>query len=104
MICGVFVQRIDWNGITVDVSYEPHWLGVSDGRGWPLAHLELRSLDPEDAALPVTETGYCSHFLPASEVVEQGGPIGYARVWLDEAAQSAAWKTKQAAARQLSLF
>ena len=50
MICSVFVQRIDWNGITVEVSNEPHWLSEIDGE--PVAQMELRSLDPEDAAPP----------------------------------------------------
>lgn len=104
MISSVFVQRIDWNGTTVEVSYDPHWLGMPAIYGEPVAHLELRSLEPEDAALPVTETGYRSHFLPASEVLDHGGPIAFARTWLDEAAQSKAWIERQERSRQLSFF
>ena len=55
------------------MSYEPHWL--SEIYGEPVAHLELRSLDPEEATLPVNETGYRSHFLSASEVLDRGGPV-----------------------------
>lgn len=103
MICGVFVQRIDWNGITLEISYEPNWLNT-EKNGIPIAHLEIRSLHPEDAVLPVTDTGYRSHFVPASKVIDLGGPIGYVRTWLDKAAQSKEWKTYQERARQLSFF
>lgn len=68
------------------------------------AHLELRSLEPENAVLPVTETGYRSRFLAASEVLDQGGPIGFTRGWLDEAVQSRGWRERQESLRQLSFF
>jgi len=56
------------------------------------------------AVLPVTETGYRSHFVPREEVEALGGPVAYARAWLDHAARSPAWAAHMAASRQLSLF
>ena len=58
----------------------------------------------DDAQIPITETGYRSHFSPSGIVEEHGGPEAYVLAWLDHAAQSDAWKQKAEAARQLSLF
>lgn len=99
MIRGVFTQRIDWHGITVEVSYRPDWMP-----GLGVAHLELCSVAPERAPLPMSETGYRSHFLPADEVVAEGGPIAYAVAWLDHAAAAPAWLAQQEKARQFTLF
>lgn len=96
---------LEWQGITVGVSYEPDWLG-SGARGsiFPIAHLEIRSIRPEKAVLPMTETGYRSHFLGQGIVEDAGGPGTYVRAWLDHAAKSPAWRKQQAATRQLDLF
>lgn len=45
-----------------------------------------------DAQIPITETGYRSHFLPDGNVEEHGGPEAYVLAWLDHEADSAAWK------------
>ena len=105
MISSVFVQRIDWRGITVEISYEPNWLGgLSEAFGEPLAHLQIRSVSPERAALPVTETGYRSAFVIGSVVRAEGGPVTFVREWLDVAAQCSAWRDHQERSRQLSFF
>lgn len=65
-------------------------------------HLELRA--ERGQIIPVTETGYKSHFLPAGMVGEHGGPDAFVRAWLDHAAQSKDWKARKEAARQMSLF
>ena len=105
MISGIFVQRIDWNGITVEISYEPEWMGgFSEVYGEPLCHLEIKSVSPERAALPVTETGYRSAFLAQSVVMQEGGPVAFVRGLLDEAAADPEWKQAQDEARQLALF
>jgi len=77
---------------------------VSEAFGEPVACLELRNLDPEDAPLPVTGTGHRSRFLAAPEVLDCGGPIGFARRWLDEAAPSQSRRGRQEAACQLSFL
>jgi hypothetical protein len=88
---------MDWQGITLSVSYHPSYFGIG------VHHLELRVIAPENAIIPVTETGYRSHFFN-DDVEQYGGPLGYVRTWLDEAAQSAAWQHHVEAARQLKLF
>ncbi|MBS0473096.1 MAG: hypothetical protein JSR60_18645 [Proteobacteria bacterium] len=46
-----------------------------------LTHLSIHVLEPSTLKLPITETGYRSHFL--SEAEELGGPLAYVRAWLD---------------------
>lgn len=104
MISAVFVQRIDWNGIVVEIAYEPDWLGMTALYGEAMAHLQVSSVSPERAPLPITETGYRSHFLPAAAVIESGGPVAYVRSWLEEAEKCPAWKEQQDASRQLAFF
>lgn len=103
--CGKTVQRLTWQGITVLVSYEPDWHGMSDSAPEiRYAHLEVRKLSPAWALLPITETGYRSHFLASDAVESTGGPVAYVRAWLDEAAKSPGWKRREFQSRQLSLF
>ncbi len=41
------VQRLDWQGILVSVSYEPDWLGLAKLGDVSNAHLEIQALSPE---------------------------------------------------------
>ena len=105
MISSIFVQRMDWHGMIIEITYEPNWMGgFSEAYGEPLAHLQIRSVSPVRAALPVTETGYRSAFLPGSLITAEGGPVSFVRNWLDGAAGDPAWKHTQEQARQFSLF
>ena len=98
------IRRLDWQGVVVSVSYEPDWLGLAKLGEVSNAHLEIEVLSPERAVLPITDTGYRSHFLPRNAVEQAGGPIAYVEAWLDEAAKAPAWKKRQDQDRQLSLF
>jgi hypothetical protein len=99
------VERVDWQGITVSVSYEADWLGMSKELSqFATAHLEIEAVDPPKQPLPVTETGYRSHFVARGVVEQAGGPVAYARAWLDQAAKAPAWKRREAESRQLCLF
>lgn len=95
-------HTIIWRGIIVEVSYEAQWLG-SDGP-FSSAHLQLNVIEPEGAILPVTETGYRSHFTDRAIIEEAGGPVAFVKAWLDCEANSQDWKNKEAAARQMTLF
>lgn len=89
---------IDWQGITLSVTYDPAAFGGAT------SHLEVRSIAPERARLPITETGYRSHFLPPGCIEQQGGPIAYLLAWLDAAAKQREWRDYQEQSRQGSLF
>lgn len=97
-------QQIVWRGITIEIDYEAAWLGSDTIGGMRVAHLQLRSVEPLRAPLPVTETGYRSHFINRDQIAELGGPVAYTESWLDQAAMSDAWRAYEQASRQLSLF
>ena|GEM_PF-67371 len=67
-------------------------------------HLEIQSIAPERHPLPITETGYKSHFLPHGEIDSFGGAVETALMWLNTEAQATGWIEQQQAARQGSLF
>ena len=70
-----------------------------------IAHLEVRSVDPERAPLPITETGYLSHFHQPGTVEALGGDVvAQVTAWLEEKAESKPWKTYVEKSRQYRLF
>lgn len=79
-------------GVTFDTSY-----GIVE-------HLVVKSLEPEKTRLPITETGYRSHFVPPGTVPACGGPVEAARKLLDEAAKAQEWQEYLQDSRQGSLF
>lgn len=98
----IITEALVWEGVTLSIGYEPSWLAMSEDYG--PAHLEIQAVEPERAPLPITETGYRSHFLARGIVEEAGGPVAYVRAWLDEAAREPEWKQAQSKRAQLSLF
>jgi len=55
---------MSWAGIPFTVRWEP------DCHGGIISHLEIRSKDSQ--ALPITGTGYLSHFTHKEEVLREG--------------------------------
>jgi len=49
------IYRFTWQNIEIEARYNPSQWNV-------IAHLEIEAINPERAALPITETGYLSHF------------------------------------------
>jgi hypothetical protein len=91
-----FTSQMVWEGVQVEITYRKRrWKSDFD-------HIELRVEDGR--IIPVTETGFRSHFLPAGIVDEYGGPDGFVRAWLDHEAENADWKKREEAARQMSFF
>lgn len=83
-------HTIAWRGVTVEVTFTPAKFGMTD-------HIELRTADK--TPLPVTETGYRSHFLPLGNVAAAGGAVALVTAWLDHEAKQTGWT-----GAQLSLF
>ena len=101
----VETHQMDWQGYRIEVRYCPSWSPSYEGiYGECMAHLELMSLEEPGLPLPVTETGYRSHFTPAKFIDDEGGPIAFVQSWLDDAAKSPKWKEHEAASRQMSLL
>jgi hypothetical protein len=96
---GITKQKLQWRDVLLEISYERDYMGSA-----PVAHLQIQVLSPKGAIIPITETGYRSHFISSIYVEGAGGPVGYVCEWLDSEAETPVWKKKEEAARQLSLF
>ena len=96
-----------WNDILIHVTYHPNMFANFD-------HLEIRT-EKQDSpcrpAIPLTETGYKSHFAPHGDITADGDPVSYVKEALAEAEQSPHWQAYcckqreiEEAARQQCLF
>lgn len=83
-------HTITWWHVEIEITYTPNQFGMVD-------HIELRTNDK--TALPVTETGYRSHFVNAGTVAHHGGAVTFVTAWLDHQAERLGWSNDQ-----LSLF
>lgn len=92
-------HRFKWEGIEIELSYEPEAYGDA------IAHLAVRTINPERAPLPITDTGYRSHYHPVGTVEASDGTlIEQVTAWLNEEAKSKAWQKYVEDSHQLSLF
>ncbi len=93
--------NITWNNIPISIKYNPdHSRPYREAYGYALAHIQLRA----DRPIPVTGTGYLSHFIAEPLVAEYGGATAFVTAMLDDAAQSPEWEKMQAEYQQPSLF
>lgn len=83
-------HRITWRGIALDITFTPEAFIATD-------HIEIRT--EGRVSLPVTETGYRSHFVPTGSVEAYGGAAAFVTAWLDHKAARTGWS-----GAQLSLF
>ena len=81
---------ITWRSVEIEITYTPDKFGMVD-------HIELRT--ENKAPLPVTETGYHSHFMNRGAVAHYGGAVTFVTAWLDHEAKRSGWNNDQ-----LSLF
>ena len=93
MSCTEF--KIEWRNRALTVRYFPsRWNGSCD-------HIEIES--DNGISLPITETGYKSHFVPKGTVTSEN--VCDAVIdWLDREASKQGWKDHEANARQMNLF
>lgn len=97
-------HRLRWSGIDIEVTWEPNWLNLARDDDRDVAHLEIRSIHPLDAPLPVTGTGYRSHFTSVQTVLSLGGPAAFVEAWLEAESQLPDWRREEQERRQLALF
>lgn len=88
------METIVWQGITVTVKF------TSQAFGGPFDHIEVKAAEP----LPITETGYRSHFIHPKELALFSSPTAFVVEILDEASKSPDWKRVVLDARQGELF
>jgi hypothetical protein len=87
-------QEFTWQGIAISLKHVANWLNTGHD------HIELRASE----RLPVTETGYRSHFIRPEELALFDSPLDFVQQWLDTMAQEKAWQTYLKDSQQLSLF
>ena len=93
----VKIYKFEWCGICISLRHAHKFCSV-------IEHLEIRSIDPEKSPLPITETGYKSHFVDESSLHEYGGALAYVLAWLNEEAGKPEWQRQKEVASQYSLF
>ena len=91
-------QRFTWRGVEMTASHEPNYMS----EGW--SHIELRVVRPKGKPVPITNTGYLSHFLDEDDLKAAGGPAAFFLAWLEREAGSKAYKKALAKWAQLDLF
>jgi hypothetical protein len=97
--------QLCWRDLLIEVRYCPDWPpGRAAAGDDTLAHIEIETIEPVRAVLPLTETGYRSHFVAARAVSAAGGALAYVEQALNDAADDPRWKEREQAARQYSLF
>ena len=67
-------------------------------------HIDTYVISPKGARLPITETGYLSHFIDARALVDGGGAVAFVLAWCDREAKSKEWQKQEAACAQKDLF
>lgn len=91
-------HKLTWRDITCRVRHTPDYLS----KGW--SHIEIIVLKPKGAPLPITETGYRSHFLGHDELQRAGGPVRFFLNWIEREAASKHWSKAEFKWRQGDLF
>lgn len=89
------------------VSNEPVTIRITHARDYLSSgsdHIEVESIKPKKAPLPITETGYRSHFMPPLDLINAGGPVTFVNAWLAEEAKGKAWSNAAKAQAQGDLF
>lgn len=98
-------QYMTWDNIKLAVRFHPDRFPVANQEiDDPMAHLEIHVLEPEKAILPITDTGYKSHFAPKSAILSHGSPAGFVKEWLKAQSQTKLWQSHLERTRQGELF
>ena len=97
------IHAATWEGVLLEIRHCPCWFSMPED-DFITQHIEIRSQDKR--LLPITETGYRSHFMNGAEALAEfdNDPVTFVLWWLDEAAKDPRWKRKEVDNRQGSLF
>jgi hypothetical protein len=90
--------RFTWRHVSCSVRHTPDYLSTGQ------SHLELRVVSPKGCPVPLTDTGYFSHFMPGELLEANGGPVAFLKAWLDRDAGSKKYKDAEYRWRQGDLF
>ena len=92
-----------WNSIDLQITYNSNWSKTcNELYDYHVVHLEIISLTGEP--MPISNTGFRSHFTTASLIDEEGGAETFTLRWMDIAAKSKQWIKYAHDSLQLELF
>ena len=91
-------HRLVWRDFTCRVRHTSDYIS----KGW--THLELIVVKPKGAPIPITSTGYLSHFLDEDLLAKHGGPVAFFTGWIERESRTKAWAKAEFKWRQLELF
>ena len=111
----IVTHKINWRGISL-VIREQHdylWPGQSHVEVYVVSKTRFqpdvsktgvhRNARPKHAVLPITETGYRSHFIDTEELSLAGGAVSFVTDWLDREAVTKKWQRAELEGAQLEL-
>lgn len=96
--------EIDWRDpvtakiVRIRITHSRDYLGQGQD------HIEVESVAPAKTLLPITDTGYRSHFVSPLELINEGGPVTFVTAWLDREARGKDWQKQVAKHQQGNLF
>lgn len=91
-------RRVIWRDVTCRVRHTRDYIFAGSD------HVEVMVLSPKGALLPISATGYLSHFIDADELRSAGGAVRFVVDWLDREANTARFRKADFKSRQLNLF
>lgn len=93
----IVTHKIEWHDILLVIHEQHDYL-------WPgQSHIEVYVVRPKHAVIPITQTGYRSHFIDTEDLSLAGGAIAFITNWLDREAVCKKWQPADLEARQLKL-
>ena len=90
-------HKLAWRDVTCRVRHTPNYIS----KGW--SHIEIIVLRPKGAPLPITQTGYLSHFLYEEHLATAGGPVAFFLDRIEREARTKQWAKAEFKWRQLEL-
>jgi hypothetical protein len=89
--------HLTWRGTLLSIKHTPQYFGHAD-------HVEVTVKKPVKAILPITDTGYRSHFIDPDELQAAGGAVLFVQAWLEREATTQACRDRQAKLAQLDFL
>lgn len=96
--------EIDWQNPADHTTVKIRITHARDYLSQGTDHIEIEAIKPKRKPLPITETGYLSHFIDWQQLSAAGGPVTFVTAWLEREGLSKAWTRKEAARAQGDLF
>jgi len=94
-------KTITWENIEIEILYiASKYKFYEEIYGHAMSHIEIRC----NEKLPITDTGYRSHFILEPNIREYGGVEKFIIDWLNDESKSEEWKAIKTRSDQYSLF